>query len=116
MFFTLFFLLYNIDAKIIKNIDLPICKNCIYYKPPIFHSFTTPIAKCEYFGIKNIQTDEISYDYADLCRKDDDKCGVEGKYFKEEMNIDFKILLHNSILPNNILTIFLMLYIYLVLI
>jgi hypothetical protein len=112
MFFRLFLFIYVVNAKNIKNIDLPSCKNCIYYKPPIFSDFTTSLAKCEYFGTKNIQSDIIIYDYADSCRKYDDKCGLEGKYFKEAKNIDFKILLHNSLLPNKILTIFLTLYIY----
>lgn len=112
MFFKIFFLLYIIDAKIIKNEEFPSCKNCIYYKPPIFHEFTSPYSKCEYFGTKNIHTDIITYDYADLCRKYDDKCSLEGKYFKEDKNINLRFFLHNSVLPNKLLVLFLTLYIY----
>jgi hypothetical protein len=68
--------------KIIKNINVPSCKNCIYYKPRMFDSdFTSTLNICEKFGNKNIITDKITYDYADLCRQSDTKCGEEGKYF-----------------------------------
>jgi hypothetical protein len=78
--------------KIIKNINFPSCKNCIYYKPNRYNNdFTSLLNKCENFGEKNIITDEITYNYADSCRSDENKCGKEGKYFIEEKNINFKI-------------------------
>jgi hypothetical protein len=43
--------------------------------------FTSTLNICEKFGNKNIITDKITYDYADLCRQSDTKCGEEGKYF-----------------------------------
>jgi hypothetical protein len=83
--------LINSD-KIIKNINLPSCKNCIYYKPDILHNdFTSTYNKCEKFGEKDIITDEITYNYADSCRSNENMCGNEGKYFEEEKNIKFKI-------------------------
>lgn len=78
--------------KIIKNINLPSCKNCIYYKSNILNNdFTSTFNKCEKFGEKNIVTDIITYNFADFCRNDENKCGKEGKYFEEEKNIKFKI-------------------------
>lgn len=100
--------------KIIKNINYPSCRNCIYYKPNSFdNDFTSMVSKCEKFGEKNIITDEIRYNYADSCRDNESKCGKEGKYFEEEKNINMKILLHKIISNMSyILTIsFLILYI-----
>jgi len=90
------YLLLNLNLissnKIIKNINIPSCKNCIYYKPNRYNNdFTSILNKCENFGEKNIITDEITYNYADSCRSDENKCGKEGKYFIEEKNINFKI-------------------------
>ena len=75
--------------------NIPACKNCIYYKPRTFDAdFTSTLNTCEKFGNKNIITDKITYDYADLCRQQHDKCGEDGKYFKEEPYIQSKILKH----------------------
>ena len=46
------------------------------------------------FGDKNIVNDEITYEYADQCRRDINKCGKEGKYFEEDVNLPYKILVH----------------------
>jgi hypothetical protein len=84
--------------KIIKNINIPSCKNCIYYKPNYLNNdFTSTFNKCEKFGVKNIITDEITYQFADLARNDETKCGNEGKYFEEEKNIRFKIFRYEII-------------------
>jgi len=81
--------------KIIKNINIPACKNCIYYKPRMSDTdFTSTFNICEKFGTKNIITDKITYDYADLCRQLNDKCGEEGKYFENEPYIKSKIMKH----------------------
>jgi hypothetical protein len=84
--------------KVIKNINLPSCKKCIYYKPDIFNTdFTYKYNKCEQFGTKNIVTDKIEYDFADECRKDEQKCGINGTKFIKETNINGKILKHKII-------------------
>lgn len=80
--------------KIIRNVNFPACKNCIYYKPSEYNTFVSGLNKCEKFGDKNINTDEILYDYAESCRKDETKCGMEGKYFEKEKNMNMKILKH----------------------
>jgi len=55
--------------------------------------------ECNKFGSKNIITDEILHDYADDCRRDENKCGEKGIYFEQEPNINIKILKH-KILSN----------------
>jgi len=84
-------LMSSTNNKIIQNIDLPSCKNCIHFKPPLHDDFTTALARCEKFGTKNIHTDIVTYEYADLTRKDENRCGLQGKYFEEETNIQFKM-------------------------
>jgi hypothetical protein len=83
--------------KIIKNMDLPACRNCIYYKPSITNDYTSTLNKCEKFGEKDIISDKIRYKYADTCRLDEKLCGHEGKYFKEDPNVIAKIVLHKLI-------------------
>jgi hypothetical protein len=59
--------------------------------------FTSTFNTCQKFGNKNIITDKITYDYADLCRQQDDKCGKEGKYFENDPYIKSKIIKHRII-------------------
>jgi hypothetical protein len=47
-----------------------------------------------YFGDKNIVTEEITYDYANNCRDDENKCGINGVYFNEEKNLKLKLFKH----------------------
>jgi hypothetical protein len=56
--------------------------------------FTSTFNICEKFGTKDIITDKITYDYADYCRKVEDKCGQEGKYFAKDPYIKLKIIKH----------------------
>jgi len=87
--------------KIIKNMNLPSCRNCVYYKPYTLDlDYTSKLSKCEKFGEKDIITGEIKYnDYADLSREDYSKCGKEGKYFEEDKNVTVKILKHRFGIP-----------------
>ena len=90
----------------IKNLNIPSCRNCIYYKPSSYNNdFTSSLNRCTKFGEKNIVSNEIKYEFADLCRQKQEKCGNNGKYFEEEKNIDLKILKHSIVsnLPISIL-------------
>jgi hypothetical protein len=94
------------SEKIIKNINIPSCRNCVHYKPSYSTTdFTGSFNKCHKFGNKNIITNKISYDYADMCRNNENKCGNEGKYFEEEKNVELKIFTHQIIsnIPNILL-------------
>lgn len=66
--------------------------------------------------IKNIITNKISYNYADMCITNENKCGNEGTYFEQEKNIELKIFTHQIIsrVPN-ILMVFIYYYKYFIL-
>jgi len=84
--------------KIIRNINIPSCKKCIYFIPaPYNFDFTSNFNKCAKFGEKDIVTDKINHDFAELCRQDETNCGKEGKYFEEEENLHMKIFVHKTI-------------------
>lgn len=91
------------SEQIIKNINISSCRNCVHYKPSYYTTdFTASFNKCDKF--KNIITNKISYDYADMCRTNENNCGNEGKYF-EEKNVELKIFIHQIIsrIPNILL-------------
>lgn len=102
LFKNLFFI-YSIDAAIIKNSNVPSCINCVHYKPPLYAEFSSDLSQCKHFGTKNIRTDKIQYDYVSVCRSDEEKCGLKGKYFEEEPTPGLKVFLHNfmNFLPFN---------------
>ena len=79
----------------IRNSNIPSCRNCVFYKPLANRDFSCILSECEKFGEKNILTNEIRNDLVKICRIDETKCGVKGKYFKEEKYIHFKIWKHS---------------------
>ena len=92
---------------IIKNFDIPSCKNCVFYRPYyLYGDFASQFNKCEKFGEKNIVTDEIDYEFANSCRKNENQCGGEGKFFIEEPNIWTKIVMHKILSPYSIPIVF----------
>jgi hypothetical protein len=116
MKYLLYILVSVLNAdKIIKNINIPACRNCIHYKPVTYNSdFTTPYNKCTKFGDKDIVTDKITYNFAESCRNDESKCGLEGKYFIEEPNINMKVLKHTVLSSFSLPNIFLISYLFLI--
>ena len=68
--------------RIVQNRNIPSCYNCIYYK--------MSNTRCEKFSNEN--TVNKIYHYANYCRSDETKCGKKGNNFKEEKNINIKIL------------------------
>lgn len=48
----------------------------MYYKPNTYNDYASILNKCEKYEMKDIITDEIHYDFVDLCRRDEDKCGM----------------------------------------
>jgi hypothetical protein len=86
------------SEKVIKNINIQSCINCVHYKPLYsITNFDNYYNKCNNFGSKNVITNKISYDLAIMCRNDESKCGIEGKYFKQDKNIKLKIFTHHII-------------------
>ena len=80
-------------SSIIQNDFYPVCKNCVFFRPGILDLTSYDLAKCEKFGKKDILSGHVTYDYADLCRGDENKCGKTGKYFEEEKGIRWRFLL-----------------------
>jgi len=78
------FSLFSLAPKksFIENGEYPLCKNCIYYRPNPFEILTPyQFGKCTKYGKKEVVSGMISYEYADLCRKNNEKCGVSGKNY-----------------------------------
>lgn len=78
----------------IVNIGKPVCANCKFYKPNEYSSFDSELSNCQFYGKKNIHNGKITYEYADLCRNDEKKCGIEGVSFEEEPNLNMKKSIH----------------------
>jgi hypothetical protein len=97
---TFLFISSSIHGAIIKNANTPSCRNCIHYNPSVYFDYSSDLNRCKYFGTKNIITNEIHYEFASLCRDDEDKCGLSGKYFEQEVNVAFKIAMH-SVMKNS---------------
>jgi len=92
-----FFILSIVNANnkvIITNKNIPVCRNCIHFKPDSMTEFSSILGKCDKFADKNLQTDDIIFSYADTCRSDENKCGKEGKYFEKETYLQRKIFFH----------------------
>lgn len=90
LFSTIFHKIHSIKpSQCIKNIDIPSCKNCIHFIQDNYN--IDSLSKCNKFGEKNIITNEIRYDSADWCRKDEEKCGLEGKCFERETDTNLRI-------------------------
>ena len=94
------FFLIPLTYATIKNSQAPICQKCMYYRPNVF---SPSLSKCSQFGKKDLITGEITYEYADLSRMADDKCGLEGRNYYESILIIQALqfaFIHN--LPNKI--------------
>ena len=86
-FFTFFALVSSTSSvfktKFIVNGNVPKCANCIYLDKNnlIVEGDPFYLSRCTKFGVAHLVSGDITYEYADFCRKDDAKCGVQGKYF-----------------------------------
>lgn len=96
------FILYLIGKShqyqpIIKNNDVPICKNCIYFEN-CKSTKNYDLGKCTKFGKINIISGNIEYDYAFAMRNSEDHCGKKGLYFEEKKYLE---IINNIIQINN---------------
>jgi len=64
----------------IRNKELPICSNCLYY---IEYTNKNPFDgyRCKKFGEMDVVTGAIKYDLAAVCRLGDDNCGTKGSHY-----------------------------------
>jgi hypothetical protein len=65
----------NVEPYFIKNQNKPICANCKYFIPIN--------NECSKFGEINIITNEHIYEDAIIVRMDDNKCGEDAVFFKQ---------------------------------
>lgn len=86
--------LFSNKESFITNNNLPTCINCKHYTPSKYYSFDSTMSKCNKFGTRNIITNEISHDFCDFVRNDENKCGKIGHYFEKEKDIHNKIRKH----------------------
>jgi hypothetical protein len=79
--------LFSAKNLFIRNKDLHICSNCIYF---IEHKNNFPCdslpsdilyGKCKKFGEVDIITGIVKYDFANICRDNNKKCGKYGYHF-----------------------------------
>ena len=68
-------LYHLVELYFIKNQNKPICANCKFYIPTN--------NKCSKFGEINIITNEHNYEEAIIVRNDDNKCGEDAIFFKQ---------------------------------
>jgi hypothetical protein len=79
-------ILSPIKNQFIKNAELPVCKDCVHFKPYDINELNYNLGKCGKFGRKDILSGEITYVFAESCRIDDDQCGKNGTHFKSKDN------------------------------
>jgi hypothetical protein len=73
-------LFLSVAYAAIKNSQAPICQKCVHYRPTLF---SPSLSQCSQFGTKDVLTGDITYEYADLLRMDENKCGLEGRYYNK---------------------------------
>ena len=94
IFFT--FLLFNslIESKCISN--LKSCTNCIHFIPAENPSYIGNLSKCKKFGKIDLTTRKVEYEYADFCRFNLCKCGINGQYFESKLKEKEPIIMQPS--------------------
>lgn len=87
--------LFSMEKKqFITNSKVPICKNCVYFKPYKHDEKLYDLGKCRKFGTMDILSGIIEYKYAYTCRTSNDLCSFNGTYYEERKhpNITLHIL------------------------
>ena len=81
----------SVELYFIKNQNKPICANCKFYIPTN--------SKCSKFGEINIITNECRYEEAIIVRTDENKCGEDAIFFKQNY-FKFITIPYYSIIQN----------------
>lgn len=92
---NIFITAFSIETKqFIKNFNVPICKNCVYFRPYKNDVKFYDLGKCTKFGKMDIISGIIEYNYAFNCRTSEDLCGFNGSFFEERKhsNITLSII------------------------
>jgi len=88
---TLFFF-SQIHSHIIKTPSVPLCKNCIFFKPYDYldnkeDDYKYSLGKCHRFYRINEKDGIPIYSHAFLCRNDETLCGYNGNQYKEKTEL-----------------------------
>jgi hypothetical protein len=92
---NIFITAFSIETKqFIKNFNVPICKNCVYFRPYKNDVKFYNLGKCTKFGKMDIISGIIEYNYAFNCRTSEDLCSFNGSFFEERKhsNITLSII------------------------
>jgi len=90
LYFCILKTAFSTSKIFVRNTNLPICLNCIYF---IEHTNNYPYdpvpndkqyGKCRKFGEYNLITGLIEYDLAKNCRDDNNKCGKSGSEYNNK--------------------------------
>lgn len=79
-----------VNNSIIRNINAPACIDCIYFDKYVSKDMwsidekLTRLSKCTKFGVKNVVSGEIHYDYAHNCRSSNQMCKESGVFFSKK--------------------------------
>ena len=79
------------ENNFIKYKVSPSCVKCIHFLndyPENVH-----LGKCKLFGEKNLVTGKINYQFAEICRANNNMCMSDGFYYKENPDNDLIIKL-----------------------
>lgn len=66
----------------IKNDKSNVCANCIHFIPWNTDPKVYEYGKCRKFGNRDLVSGLINYNYADICRNNEDYCGKSGKQYE----------------------------------
>ena len=82
----------NIHGKsIIRNMNVPSCVDCVFFDRYnsqdkwCVDEKIVRLSKCKKFGVKNVVSGEIQYDYAYKCRNDNEMCKLNGVFFSRKV-------------------------------
>lgn len=80
--------------QFIINSKVPICKNCVYFKP--YDEKSYQLGKCRKFGKMDILSGIIEYNYAYTCRISNDLCSFNGTYYEERKHPNITLSIFQS--------------------
>ena len=69
----------------IKGLCNPICKTCVHFRPNLSDfQYASAYSRCAKFGHKGLVSGKMYYEYADMCRDDETKCGQDAREYKKD--------------------------------
>jgi len=95
LLFTTTTTVFSMEKKqFIINSKVPICKNCVYFKP--YDEKSYHLGKCTKFGNMDILSGIIEYNYAYTCRTSNNLCSFNGTYYEERKHPNITLSIFQS--------------------